>query len=89
MVEIPPIVSLCEKIQRAIEARCVGLVEITQTSSAAETIHFYNDQYIDLGYSINSQVSFIHRTAYDFLNDTEDGHSIRMYDSSAQDEQSL
>ncbi|KAF4974470.1 hypothetical protein FZEAL_8641 [Fusarium zealandicum] len=69
---------LCEKTELAIQNRCAGLLRVTRMGSGgyemedsehAKYINFPKDAF-------NSSVEFIHRTAHDFLIDTEAGQEI-------------
>ena len=72
---------LCQDLQHKVHVRCAGLLEIPSSTSDSKP-----SQHNDLS-SFDSPVRFIHRTAYDFLVDTEEGQSIRAFELSSQDEQ--
>ncbi|KAF7533315.1 hypothetical protein G7054_g7196 [Neopestalotiopsis clavispora] len=74
----------CIRTQRLIEARCIGLVESKQVS---------RDEYCQCEASLITHTAlrfdFIHRTAYDFLTDSEEGRHILSYDPSSEGERYL
>ncbi|KAI1762410.1 hypothetical protein GGR53DRAFT_521656 [Hypoxylon sp. FL1150] len=76
---------MCTKVQHAIHLRCAGLLEVSpcrtyfpehwQKEVAVRDPHFQT--VLPHG---TVAVQFIHRTAYDFVTNTEDGHQIRSHD---------
>ncbi|KAI1455213.1 hypothetical protein F4805DRAFT_285790 [Annulohypoxylon moriforme] len=72
---------LCKKVYIGIIKRCAGLVEIKGGGGGTE-IGGRGDE--PLSYYKGVRVEFIHRTAYDYLMDTEGLH-IRKYDPSSLD----
>ncbi|EJT71790.1 hypothetical protein, variant [Gaeumannomyces tritici R3-111a-1] len=64
----------CHQTQKHILLRCAGL---------AEVVDYYIDDDFANGIAFRRQVKFIHRTAWDFLTDTEEGWHIRSYDMSS------
>ncbi|KAI2784123.1 hypothetical protein F4815DRAFT_456926 [Daldinia loculata] len=76
---------ICAVSVKAIQARCAGLLEVNHRSSLVE----YTPRREFVREQRGMWVQFIHRTAYDFIKDTEEGHRIRAYDSSSSDTQYL
>ncbi|OTA91507.1 hypothetical protein M434DRAFT_13110 [Hypoxylon sp. CO27-5] len=75
---------LCNKTWNAIEVRSAGLLEIGRAYEG-EFLVARDPAHCDLLPYLKTKIQFIHRTAYDFLTDTEEGHRIRVYDSSSLD----
>ncbi|KAK3933878.1 hypothetical protein QBC46DRAFT_430721, partial [Diplogelasinospora grovesii] len=77
--------SLFTKVRTAILVRCGGLLEIAprRTYIRKENHHRTIIAHLDRG------IRFIHRSAYDFLTDTEEGFRIRAHDSSSQIKQDI
>lgn len=83
---------LCNKAQHAIQVRCAGLLEVAKFRplsyyNRSPVFPLYKGLVWDSSYEKISphgtmNVQFIHRTAYDFVTNTEDGHQIRSYDTS-------
>ncbi|KAI1372740.1 hypothetical protein F4677DRAFT_456313 [Hypoxylon crocopeplum] len=75
---------LCIKTSHDIKRRCVGLLEIVQYRN--ELTRTWDparyERLLPYGQMV---VRFIHRTAYDFLMDTKEGHEIRRHDPSSPD----
>ncbi|RSL56715.1 hypothetical protein CEP53_006705 [Fusarium sp. AF-6] len=63
---------LCRKTESEVRTRCAGLVEIT-TANRLTTRGLYDENPI---LELLNSVQFIHRTAHDFLVDTEQGKQI-------------
>jgi len=76
---IPPsrLNQLCVETCKAVQVRCAGLVEMVPTNSAAALT---SNEHAALKPHLNTALCFIHRTAYDFLIDTEEGRNMRAYD---------
>lgn len=69
-----------------IRVRCAGLLELYGTYSDGEDTPIRDPTLYEFIRGQRSMcVQFIHRTAYDFIKDTEEGHRIRAYDSSSSD----
>lgn len=80
----------CSKLRNDILVRCAGLVEIRKTSETSPgnlRPFFWKSSDGMLESHISSRVTFVHRTAYDFLIEDEEGCRIRQYDLSSLDEQ--
>ncbi|XXH00842.1 histone H4-like TAF Taf6, SAGA complex subunit [Hypoxylon texense] len=80
---------LCEKTRHAVHVRCAGLLEIAQSrleelSATLPSTKVWNPTYKRLIPHGTTVVQFIHRTAYDFMIDTEEGCRIRSHDPSDQ-----
>ncbi|KAF5720607.1 hypothetical protein FMUND_4095 [Fusarium mundagurra] len=67
--------TLCAAAERDIQIRCAGMLQVSQRS----TIHI--EGFPDVMIPPTRPVQFIHRTAHDFLVDTEPGQSILKYRS--------
>ncbi|KAI1414461.1 hypothetical protein F5Y13DRAFT_158602 [Hypoxylon sp. FL1857] len=77
---------LCNKTRNTVQVRCAGLLEISETEPRHKELSLWNPaDYEDILPYGKMKIQFIHRTAYDFLTDTEEGHRIRAYDSSSSD----
>ncbi|KAF9768241.1 hypothetical protein IL306_014480, partial [Fusarium sp. DS 682] len=59
---------LCDKAKASIHTRCAGLLQVKTREATMDKSHTAN--------AVFSQVVFIHRTAHDFLVDTETGQTI-------------
>lgn len=83
------LISQCESMKIRILTRCAGLLEVTTATkdrkyveyhstlkSNADTLRIYHDQ----------KISFMHRTARDFLLDTQPGHTIAGETSQTRDD---
>ncbi|KEZ38893.1 hypothetical protein SAPIO_CDS10206 [Scedosporium apiospermum] len=66
---------ICQEAADSIRKRCAGLLEVRATIPRSECSNIVR-------YHIYSKVSFIHRTAYDFLMDSEEGRKILSFDPS-------
>ncbi|SCO58416.1 related to small s protein [Fusarium fujikuroi] len=75
MMDLAEILQRCEDTKASIQSQCAGLLEVRQNKGA------YLRLFKRLGDNSNAfaQVAFIHRTAHDFLIDTEAGQSILGY----------
>ncbi|KAK3994267.1 hypothetical protein QBC44DRAFT_379610 [Cladorrhinum sp. PSN332] len=71
---------LCARTRERILVRCAGLVEVPELPALAVDSHESVGPY-HLVYPL-----FIHRTALDFLTDSEDGQKILSHDPSTEDE---
>lgn len=71
----------CSETRMAIQTRCAGLLDF---SSPGNNWMCPNPNV--LGITLNTKVEFIHRSAYDFLIDTEDGHKLCQIDTSSSQE---
>ena len=76
---------LCAETLDAIHVRCAGLVEMLPTRLA----FYVSDEYASLEPQLKTVSHFIHRTAYDFLMETEEGHNIRAHDPSSETDRRL
>ncbi|CAG9981279.1 unnamed protein product [Clonostachys byssicola] len=78
------VIELCNKTTAAIQTRCAGLLRVTPVSMSGRTIQFVGDANSveapeaskEVEDALFSGVNFIHRTAHDFLTDTEIGQEI-------------
>lgn len=81
---------LCECTQTAVKIRCAGLVEVqtrhTPHTPHTPTIEYYHGRHISVLPYLNTRVYFVHRTAYDYLRDSDHGHELRRYDESSRDD---
>ncbi|KAI1416956.1 hypothetical protein F5Y13DRAFT_102746 [Hypoxylon sp. FL1857] len=78
----------CDETVQEIQRRCIGLLEVVPKSGEeAET--WDPTRYDTLLPYWEASVQFIHRTAYDFLTDTEGGHRILACDLSSKHERSF
>ncbi|KAI0853761.1 hypothetical protein F5Y00DRAFT_257063 [Daldinia vernicosa] len=68
-----------------IQVRCAGLLEVNYRWDDCEFWEVRDPNHYEFirVQQGNPWVQFIHRTAYDFITDTEEGHRIRAYDSSS------
>ncbi|KAJ3548579.1 hypothetical protein NM208_g939 [Fusarium decemcellulare] len=83
-IDFPEVQRLCYKTKLAVQNRCAGLLRVTPPSmrgrmmeivgSANELDIPQGDEAVDD--ALFSRVDFIHRTAHDFLTDTEAGQEI-------------
>ncbi|KAI1662977.1 hypothetical protein F4813DRAFT_384552 [Daldinia decipiens] len=73
----------CDKTIYEVQHRCIGLLEIVSTRHEIEVI-MQDPTYKPLDPHWQMEVQFLHRTAYDFLTDTEEGRQILAHDSSSQ-----
>ncbi|KAI1860955.1 uncharacterized protein JN550_011110 [Neoarthrinium moseri] len=81
-----------DRTRELIDMRCVGLVDTTplwKARSIPRNNHPEECLKPSLIPDLSLRATFIHRTAYDFLVDTEEGHHIRAYDSSSVGERYL
>lgn len=69
------ILQLCDETEASIHKRCAGLLEIKTDELDNETSEILGDNKAVVAKAI-STVAFIHRTAHDFLTDTEAGQRI-------------
>ncbi|KAJ4003866.1 hypothetical protein NW752_011994 [Fusarium irregulare] len=69
----------CMKTKRAIETRCAGMLEVKPPLTVQGSCLMHDE--ISLMWS---GVVFIHRTAHDFLTDTEAGHAIMQRQSASE-----
>ncbi|KAF7561352.1 hypothetical protein G7046_g2793 [Stylonectria norvegica] len=80
---------LCAKVETDIETRCAGLLEIIwDPSSIADQITATFARFHMRGAPesyLSKRVAFIHRSAYDFLVDTEEGRRMRRGDPSSKE----
>ncbi|KAM0559807.1 hypothetical protein ACHAPJ_003755 [Fusarium lateritium] len=75
-IELSEILRICNDIKASIHKRCAGLLEIHQLGESAQ---YYLENTGNDGATFNEifgEVAFIHRTAHDFLTDTEVGQGI-------------
>ncbi|KAF3070671.1 hypothetical protein GL218_00238 [Daldinia childiae] len=70
---------------QAIQVRCAGLLEVNCNNYLDKFLCVRDPTHFNFFKRQNMQVQFIHRTAYDFIKDTEEGHRICAYDSSSSD----
>ncbi len=76
----------CARTRKEIQVRCVGLLEECEDKGGRP--HRYQlDEKCFIYFS--RRVRFMHRTAYDFLVEDDDGRQIRSYDSSSKNQQFL
>ncbi|KAF4949175.1 hypothetical protein FGADI_9092 [Fusarium gaditjirri] len=73
--KIPELEALCTATESDIQTRCAGMLQVGRQSSLHEGV-LPNAMYM-----LTRPVQFIHRTARDFLIDTEAGQSILNYKS--------
>lgn len=68
----------CSRIQAQIKSRCVGLLEVVESSPTRETMQSFNHlcRYPALQRIHHTRVVFVHRTARDFLLTSALGRSI-------------
>ncbi|KAI1032533.1 hypothetical protein LB503_012609 [Fusarium chuoi] len=69
------ILRLCDETEASIHKRCAGLLEIKTNEFSNETSTILGDNKAVVAKAIGT-VAFIHRTAHDFLTDTEAGQRI-------------
>jgi hypothetical protein len=72
--------SLCSTLTKRIESRCAGLIEFEKATDT--TYKYESGKWDELLPLTELQVNFIHRTASDFLTDTEAGRRILGRDDS-------
>lgn len=83
------IIQRCREVERQIDVYCFGLVELLPNrkddGDRIKTIGLYGDKYDRIlpSTSGNKLLQFIHRTAHDFLLDTEEGRAILDLDMSS------
>ncbi|CAH0057446.1 unnamed protein product [Clonostachys solani] len=78
------VIALCNKTTAAIHTRCAGLLRVTPVSMSGDTIQHVGDATSidvpeaskEIENALFGGVNFIHRTAHDFLTDTEIGQDI-------------
>ncbi|KAF5967683.1 hypothetical protein FCOIX_11810 [Fusarium coicis] len=75
-VELPEILRGCEDTKASIQSRCAGLLEVRPVKAYPHLFERLGDNSNAFG-----EVAFIHRTAHDFLTDTEAGQGILGYGS--------
>ncbi|KAK7408212.1 hypothetical protein QQX98_009621 [Neonectria punicea] len=83
-IDFPEVQRLCEQTKVAIQNRCAGLLRIRSPGMSGRMIELLggaNDLELpkgteDVDDALFSRVDFIHRTAHDFLTDTETGQDI-------------
>ncbi|OTA68003.1 hypothetical protein K449DRAFT_317405, partial [Hypoxylon sp. EC38] len=64
----------CDKIRNTIQARSAGLLEIVKVQDNFAKLR--DPAHHNLLSYVKTKIQFIHRTAYDFLTDTEEGRQI-------------
>ncbi|EXL96734.1 hypothetical protein NOF04DRAFT_9406 [Fusarium oxysporum II5] len=69
--------ALCAATESDVQTRCAGMLQVARHSALDEKLA----EFPDAMYPLTRQVQFIHRTAHDFLIDTEAGQSIVNYKS--------
>ncbi|EWG55773.1 hypothetical protein FVEG_13724 [Fusarium verticillioides 7600] len=74
MVELTEILRKCEETKVSIQSRCAGLLEVRPRKEYPRLFERLGDNNNAFG-----EVAFIHRTAHDFLTDTEAGQGILGY----------
>ncbi len=82
---------LCTKTSNAVHVRCAGLIELVSTMGSTmgpERSMRRSTKHAILEPHINTELS-IHRTAYDFIFDTEEGHKVRAHDPSSESDRKL
>ncbi|QKD61058.2 uncharacterized protein FOBCDRAFT_253733 [Fusarium oxysporum Fo47] len=72
IMELSEILRICNETKASIHKRCAGLLEIHQMGVSFEKIGDNSAAFNE----IFGEVAFIHRTAHDFLTDTEVGRGI-------------
>ncbi|KAI8626180.1 hypothetical protein F5Y19DRAFT_229340 [Xylariaceae sp. FL1651] len=77
---------LCEDTQTAIKLRCAGLIEIQFQKRTGYYAWGAADRHRGVIPYLQTAVRWIHRSAYDFLRDSEDGHELRAHDGSSRSE---
>jgi hypothetical protein len=72
------VMSLCEKVEKNIMIRSAGLLEVVKSTRLAQDDLHHGWKIEDALWatSLMRKIQFIHRTAYDFLVDTEAGKTI-------------
>lgn len=81
---------MCFKTCNDIRTRSAGLVEISSSGNEDRPLTLWNKEAGNrLLPHARSAVRFIHRSAYDFLIEEQEGLRIRAYDSTSQDQQCL
>ncbi|KAF5565356.1 hypothetical protein FNAPI_1671 [Fusarium napiforme] len=70
-VELTEILRKCEETKTSIQSRCAGLLEVRPEKEFSRLFESLGDDN-----NAFSEVAFIHRTAHDFLTDTEAGQGI-------------
>ncbi|TLD04406.1 uncharacterized protein PgNI_12016 [Pyricularia grisea] len=81
-------VSLCEETRRLVENRCAGLFQVTTTTANPHERLSVDlpQQHPAIGDILLLDVSIVHRSAYDFLNESVEGLKIRSLDHSSADD---
>lgn len=74
-IKMPELDILCAATESDIQTRCAGMLQVGRHSDLED------QDYPDAIYPLTRPVQFIHRTAHDFLVDTEAGQSIMNYGS--------
>jgi hypothetical protein len=74
------IVCQCRRLEQEVRVRCAGLLDIQPDQD--ETMQ-YPEEYKKLVPYVTGVVRFVHRTAYDFLQDTDKGKEILQHDNSS------
>ncbi|CAH0025057.1 unnamed protein product [Clonostachys rhizophaga] len=87
------VIALCNKTTAAIHTRCAGLLRVTPVSMNETIQHVGDATGVDVPQAskeiekaLFGGVNFIHRTAHDFLTDTEIGQGILLYGALSQRE---
>ncbi|KAI0119243.1 hypothetical protein F4814DRAFT_411308 [Daldinia grandis] len=86
-MEVASLKQECDKTLYEVRRRCTGLLEIVENPMLSTTPLY--PTYDALAPYHRMSVRFLHRTAYDFLTDTEEGRRILAYDSSSRHELSF
>lgn len=85
------LISLCEVMKTRILTRCAGLLEVTTATKNSEHGRDHpvqNSNSSTLEHYHEAKVRFLHRTARDFLLDTQAGHAIAGETSQTSDDRS-
>ena len=75
--------ALSSDVQKSVENTCAGLLEVVPGDVNYPQ---WKARLPSLEWHLNGRVAFIHRSAYDFLHDTEDGCRLLESDVSAEEE---
>lgn len=75
----------CQNVENKLKNHCVGLIELQPGNSSRDFKSWYGREY-DIVSRLyhNSGLQFIHRTARDFLLDTDSGRKMRSFDTTSQ-----
>ncbi|KAK7427642.1 hypothetical protein QQZ08_005917 [Neonectria magnoliae] len=92
-IDFPEVQRLCEQTKLAIQNRCAGLLRIRSPGMRGRMIEILGGANgldlpkgtEDVDDALFSRVDFIHRTAHDFLTDTETGQDIMKYGELSED----